>query len=84
MHLFLLVFFGFAVGAGFAVVLCAAAVYLPTALSERRLAQRLEDVSAPVIDLEHGEGESLVMRPMDGPLPSVDRLVAKTIAGSKL
>lgn len=84
MHLFFLLFFGFAVGAGIAVAICAAVVYLPTALSERRLAQRLEDVSSPALDVEHVEGESLVMRRVDGPLPAIDRLVAKTSAGAKL
>jgi tight adherence protein B len=84
MSLFLLVLFGFAVGAGLAVAVAAAVVYLPAALSERRLAVRLGDVSAPIADLDEKEGDSLVMRPMDGPLPAVDRLVARTNAGSRL
>lgn len=84
MHLFLLVAFGFAVGAGIAVAISAAVVHLPGILSERRLQRRLEAVSAPLVDHEPAAGESLLMRTKDGPLPAVDRLVAKTNAGTKL
>jgi tight adherence protein B len=82
--LFLLVLFGFVVGVCGAVAICAVVVYLPGALAERRLAQRLEDVSSIGPEDADVEGESLVMHAVNGPLPAVDRLVAQTDAGSRL
>jgi len=83
MSLFTVVALGFVVGVIGVMAVAALLAYMPGALAERRLARRLEDVSttgpeAPV------EGESLVMRAMDGPLPSVDRLVARTATGLHL
>jgi tight adherence protein B len=84
MPLFLLVLFGFAVGACGAVAVCALVAYMPGALAERRLARRLEDVSSTGTGDVDVEDESLVMRVVDGPLPGIDRLVAQTDAGSRL
>jgi tight adherence protein B len=83
MALFFIIALGFVVGAGAAVGICAAAAYLPGMLAERRLARRLEDVSTPG-DVEAADGETVVMRHADGPLPAIDRLVGRTGAGSWL
>src|SRR5438874_2675700 len=61
MPLGLLLAFGFAVGAGAAVAIYAAATQLPAALAERRFARRLEDVSAPD-ESEAAQGDTRVMR----------------------
>jgi hypothetical protein len=84
MHLFLLVIFGFIVGAGAAVGICAAVVYMPGILAERKLAQRLEDVSFTGTDEPQADGGTVVKRLVDGPLPAVDRLMKGTNAGSWL
>src|SRR4051794_27783471 len=84
MPLFLLILFGFLVGACGAVAICAVIAALPSALAERRLARRLEDVSSIGPEEIDGAGESLVMRVVDGPLPALDRLVARTITGANL
>jgi tight adherence protein B len=57
---------------------------LPEFLAGRRLQRRLRDVSAPELP---GAGETeatVVKQKAQGPLPSVDRLVAATGAGSRL
>lgn len=53
---------------------------IPGALKRQRLEQRLHDIA------QTGEAEdpSLIMRETEGPLPAVDRLVARTTAGSRL
>jgi tight adherence protein B len=85
MSLFLLVFFGFLVGVIGAVAIYAAVVHLPGMFAERRLAKRLEDVSASGADETSSDsGESLIMRAASGPLPGVDRLVRRTSTGASL
>jgi len=85
MPIFVLVTLVFAFGAAVIVGLSTLAVYLPGALAERRLARRLEDVSAPA-DIPPGgdAGEALVRRAADGPFAAMDRLAARTSAGSWL
>ncbi len=56
--------------------------YLPAMLEQRRLDRRLRDVSAPA-DAPVNEA-SLVMKTLEGPLPGVDRLMARTNAGGRL
>jgi tight adherence protein B len=60
-----------------------AASRLPAMLASRRLGARLRDVSAPAA-VEEAAHETVVMRQVEGPWPSVDRLVARTRAGSRL
>ena len=84
MPIALLVTLVFAFGAALVVGLAALAVYLPGALAERRLARRLEDVSAPADIPADGDGEALVMRAAEGPFAAMDRLAARTSAGSWL
>jgi tight adherence protein B len=61
----------------------AAVTYLPGMLAERRLTQRLKDVSG-VPDALPGEDESVLKRTTRGALPAVDRLIAGTRGGSWL
>jgi tight adherence protein B len=82
MSLFFLILLGFIVGAGGMIACVAGAAYLPGALAERRLAQRLEDVSTPVELV--ADGETLVKRAKDGPLPAIDRIAGRTAAGMRL
>jgi len=83
MSLVTVVALGFVVGVIGVVAVATLLSYLPGALAERRLARRLEDVSTIGADAPV-EGESLVMRAIDGPLPAVDRLVARTATGLHL
>jgi tight adherence protein B len=50
-------------------------------ISNRQVEQRLREVSGPVGD---DDTTTVVMQSSDGPLPGVDRLVAKTNAGARL
>jgi tight adherence protein B len=79
MLLSILVFF---IGAGAVVAAYAAVSSLPATLAGRRLDRRLRDVSAPVDDVP--AESTVVMRPVEGPFPGVDRLVSGTKAGSRL
>jgi len=83
MSLFTIVALGFLFGAIAVVAIAVLVSYVPGALAERRLAPRLEDVATTSSEAP-AEGESLVRRAMDGPLPAVDRLVARTATGSRL
>jgi tight adherence protein B len=75
----LLVILVFAFGGGLVVAAAAAITYLPGILAERRLARRLEDVSAPVEAVV--DGEAIVMRDSHGPFSGVDRLLSGSSAG---
>jgi tight adherence protein B len=55
---------------------------LPARLEARRLERRLQDVSAPFEKLD--DELALVRRPVEGPLPALDRLVSGSRAGSRL
>jgi tight adherence protein B len=55
---------------------------LPARLEARRLERRLQDVSAPFEKLD--DEQALVRRPVEGPLPALDRLVSGSRAGSRL
>jgi tight adherence protein B len=79
MLLLILVFF---VGAGAVVGAYAALSSLPAALAVRRLDRRLRDVSAPVDDAP--AQSTVVMRPIEGPWPGIDKLVSRTKLGSRL
>lgn len=59
----------------------AALTRLPGVLEQRRLDRRLKEVSAPVAAARDGSSDTVVMRPMDGPLPVIDRLAANTRGG---
>ena len=59
-----------------------AITYVPTVLASRRLDQRLHEVSAPA-DAPLPQA-TVVMRPIEGPLPSFDRLASRTRVGSRL
>jgi tight adherence protein B len=60
-----------------------AATQLPGLLAERRLRKRLEDLSAGPVGADLGDAK-LVMRPELGPLPAIERLMARTSAGLSL
>ncbi len=66
--------------AGVVVGTYVAATRVPTAMARRRLELRLRDVAQPTEAPEPG----LIVPTTGGPLPSVDRLVAGTSAGSRL
>ena len=74
----------FLLGVGLVIGGYAAVTYLPAMFEERQLSRRLHDVSLPVESLDLAAASSLVMKSPEGPLPSLDRLVAKTSAGSWL
>lgn len=78
----LIVVLVFLLGVGAVVGGYAGLTYLPGLMARRRLDRRLKDVSAPAGTPT--DEASLVMRPTEGPLPGVDRLVARTAAGSWL
>jgi tight adherence protein B len=60
------------------------ATHLPEFVAARRMQQRLRDVSA-LPEPAAGEAEATVVKQKDeGPLPGVNRLVAGTIAGTRL
>jgi tight adherence protein B len=74
--LFAFILFSGAVLGGYAAI-----TYLPDFIANRRLNERLRDVSTPVaLD----DDESVLKQRNEGPLPAVDRLVSKTNAGSWL
>ena len=72
----------FFVGAGLVLAGYAAISYLPAMLAQRAMDRRLRDVSKPV-PLADGE-TSVVTKTAEGPLPGVERLMARTSAGNKL
>ena len=72
----------FLLGAGSVLGGYAAIMYVPGMLARRRLDQRLQDLSAPA-GVDDGDA-GVVMRPNEGPLPAIDRLVSATRAGSWL
>jgi tight adherence protein B len=78
----LLVFVVFLLGAGLVVGGYLLIGQVPGMLAQRKLAQRLQDVSVPAGAAE--EGTTVVMREHEGPLPELDRALSKTIAGSRL
>lgn len=79
----LLAFVVFLLGAGAILGTYALIAYVPGMLAQRKLAQRLQDVSAPAGVPAEGDG-TVVMRQAEGALPDLDRLVSKTSAGSRL
>lgn len=78
-----LVLLMFCVGAGLVIGGYAAITYLPARFERRRLDQRLRDVSTP-LDAVEADGSSLVMKPTEGPLPGIDKMLARTSAGGGL
>jgi len=63
----------------------AAITRLPGMLAARKLDQRLREVSTDPKDLDPaGDGSSIVKREQAGPIPGIDRLVARTAAGTWL
>jgi tight adherence protein B len=57
-----------------------AATLIPDALARRRLERRLQEVAHPTAPAD----ESIVIRPAEGPLPSFERVIGRTPAGSRL
>lgn len=74
----------FLVGVGLVIGGYAAFTSLPAMLEARRLQRRLQDVSQPYESFDPAAPSSLVMKSPEGPLPSLDRMVAKTAAGQWL
>ncbi len=75
----LVVFF---LGAGLVVGAYVAITALPGELAKRRLDRRLHDVATPAGTEE--TDATILKRSDEGPLPALDRLVAKTVAGVSL
>ena len=73
--------FLFATGAIFGIY--AAVTYLPAAFARRRIEQRIRDASAAPFAPDT-EGESVLKRQAEGPLPLIDRLLAKSVKGAGL
>ena len=62
----------------------AAATRLPALLAARRLDRRLRDVSEPhTAAADPGDG-TVVKHGLEGPLPALDRLIARTAVGARL
>jgi tight adherence protein B len=57
---------------------------LPGILAARRLDRRLREVSSTAGPIDDGSEDSILKRTASGPLPGVDKLLAKTGAGSWL
>ena len=70
----------FLVGVGLVYGGSAALTAVPAILERRRLDKRLRDLSAPS-EVTGESSSSLVMRPTEGPLPGVDRFIARTTRG---
>lgn len=72
----------FLLGAGVVLGGFAGVAYLPGVLASRKLDRRLRDVSTPAgADLDDA---SVVKQSNHGPLPSIDRAMAKTRIGSRI
>ena len=69
----------FLIGAGGVLGAYAAVTHVPGILARRRLDQRLSDMSTPIGAID--DESSVVKEKDEGPLPGVDRLVARTGAG---
>jgi len=77
------VVFVFLLGAGAVLGGYAALTRVPQILERRTMQRRLFDLSSPV-DESTGEADSVLARPSEGPLPSIDRLVSRTRTGTWL
>jgi tight adherence protein B len=73
----------FLVGAGAVLALYAAAMRVPAMVASRRLDRRIREVSTQPVETSP-DGETVVKRRIEGPLPGVDRLVSQTARGSRL
>ncbi len=73
----------FLVGTGSVLALYAAAMRMPGLLASRRLDRRLREVASQPVETSEN-GETVVKRREEGPLPGVDRLASRTAAGSRL
>ena len=62
----------------------AAATRLPGLLAARRLDRRLRDVSAPYEAETVAADATIVKHGLEGPLPALDRLLARTAPGARL
>jgi tight adherence protein B len=82
----LLAIIAFVIAAGSILGGYAALASVPGLVARRQLDRRLRDVSIPVADnhLPLGEDGGIVKRLHEGPLPSIDKLVSKSHAGSRL
>ena len=78
----ILVLFVFILGVGAVLGGYAAVMYLPGMLEARRLERRLKDVSST--SFASTEDIGLVNRPASGPLPAIDRLVARMASANWL
>jgi len=74
----------FLVGVGLVLGGYAAITQVPGVLARRRLDRRLRDVSTPEASATRDAGSNLVMKQGDGALPAVERVIARTAAGSWL
>jgi tight adherence protein B len=78
----LIALFVFVLGAGLVVGGYYAIAALPGELAKRRLDRRLQDVSMPV---SHDPADATILkRSAEGPLPALDRVLEKTMAGVSL
>jgi tight adherence protein B len=61
-----------------------AATWLPGFLAARKLERRLHDVSMGGDDLDVKDESSIVKQAIESPLPGIDKVLAKSSAGSRL
>lgn len=73
--------FLFAAGVIFGIY--AAITYLPAALASQRIEQRIREAAGPPI-VADSNGASVLKHQVEGPLPLVDRLLAKSMKGAGL
>jgi tight adherence protein B len=61
-----------------------AATWLPGVLAARRLERRLHDVSFGAADADAKDDSSIIKQAVESPLPGIDKVLAKSNAGSRL
>jgi tight adherence protein B len=72
----------FFIGAGTVLGAYAAVTYVPSMLEKRRVERRLLNLSG-VVDAG-ADGDTVLARPKEGPLPAIDRLISKGSVGTSL
>jgi tight adherence protein B len=82
MSIWLVSLSAFILAAGLILGAYAGITYLPKALLRRRIEGRVRGVSRQEPGKEEGDG--IVRREVEGPLPGIDRLVARTVRGSAM
>jgi tight adherence protein B len=79
-----LVFLAFVVGAGLVMGGYGAFTRMPQMMEQRRLDQRLQELSAPPDSPDEAESKGLIKSMHVGAMPALDRLIGNTTRGSAL